>query len=112
MHFMLFIPSLRESYEKDLFTLQCHFSFLPDQTPNATVKCSVKGRWALAGKDLAAGRLRDAVRKRELEVFGKELLDVWSLDIIGLLELNDLEDLLCEISNSFEEIKSLVTYVD
>lgn len=31
--------------------------------------------------------------KRELEVFGKELLDVWSLDIVGLLELDDLEDL-------------------
>jgi hypothetical protein len=34
------------------------------------------------------------VRKREFEVLGKELLDVWTLDIIVLLELDDLEDLL------------------
>ena len=31
--------------------------------------------------------------KRELEVFGKELLDVGALDVFGLLELDDLEDL-------------------
>jgi len=34
------------------------------------------------------------VRKRELEVFGEELLDVWALNVIGLLELDNLEDLL------------------
>tara|TARA_R110002060_G_scaffold51884_3_gene62909 strand:- start:1463 stop:1684 length:222 start_codon:yes stop_codon:yes gene_type:complete len=33
------------------------------------------------------------VRKGEFEVLGEELLDVWALDIIGLLELDDLEDL-------------------
>jgi hypothetical protein len=33
------------------------------------------------------------VRKRELEVLGEELLDVWALNVIGLLELDDLEDL-------------------
>lgn len=33
------------------------------------------------------------MRKREFEVFGEELLDVGTLDIIGLLELNNLEDL-------------------
>jgi hypothetical protein len=33
------------------------------------------------------------VRKREFEVLGEELLDVWSLDIVGLLELNNLENL-------------------
>jgi len=32
------------------------------------------------------------VRKREFEVLGDELLDVWALDIGGLLELNDLEN--------------------
>ena len=34
------------------------------------------------------------MRKREFEVLGEELLDVRALDIIGLLELDDLEDLL------------------
>jgi hypothetical protein len=33
------------------------------------------------------------VRERELEVLGKELLDVWALDVLGLLEFDDLEDL-------------------
>jgi hypothetical protein len=33
------------------------------------------------------------VRKREFEVLGEELLDVWALDVVGLLEFNNLEDL-------------------
>jgi hypothetical protein len=33
------------------------------------------------------------VRKREFEVLGKQLLDVWALDVVGLLELDNLEDL-------------------
>lgn len=33
------------------------------------------------------------MRKREFEVLGKELLNVGALDVVGLLELDDLEDL-------------------
>jgi hypothetical protein len=33
------------------------------------------------------------VGQRELEVLDEELLDVRSADVVGLLELNDLEDL-------------------
>jgi hypothetical protein len=33
------------------------------------------------------------VRKREFEVLGEELLDVWALDVVGLFEFNNLEDL-------------------
>jgi len=33
------------------------------------------------------------VRKRELKVLGKKLLDVGALDVVGLLELNNLENL-------------------
>jgi hypothetical protein len=33
------------------------------------------------------------VGKRELEVGGEELFDVWAADIIGLGDLNDAEDL-------------------
>jgi len=32
------------------------------------------------------------MRKRELEVLGEELFNVWSLDVVCLLEFNDLED--------------------
>ena len=31
--------------------------------------------------------------QRELEALDKELLDVWAADVVGLLELNNLEDL-------------------
>ena len=33
------------------------------------------------------------MRKREFEVFGNELLDVWALDVGRLLNLDNLEDL-------------------
>ena len=33
------------------------------------------------------------MRKREFEVLGEELLDVWSLNVVALLEFNNLEDL-------------------
>lgn len=36
--------------------------------------------------------------KRELEFRGEELLDVRALDIVGLLDLNDLEDLQTHLS--------------
>ena len=36
----------------------------------------------------------------EGELLGDELLDVGALDVLGLLELNDLEDLYGEVSAS------------
>lgn len=42
------------------------------------------------------------MRKREFEVLGKKLLDVGALDIVGLLELDDLEDLLGKVSKQFD----------
>ena len=36
---------------------------------------------------------RCAVRQRELEVLGEELADVRAADVVGLLDLDDLEDL-------------------
>lgn len=33
------------------------------------------------------------MRKRKFKVLGEELLDVRALDVVGLLELNDLENL-------------------
>ncbi|NWN33528.1 hypothetical protein GY663_30590, partial [Klebsiella michiganensis] len=49
--------------------------------------------WAVGREDLLARLLVDAVGQRELEVLGEELLDVWSADVVGLLYLDDLEDL-------------------
>lgn len=54
----------------------------------------VEGRWSLAGEQLGGVGLGNTVRKRELEVLGKELLDVRALHVVGLLELNHLEDLM------------------
>jgi hypothetical protein len=33
------------------------------------------------------------VGQRELEVLGEELLHVWSAEVVGLLDLNNLENL-------------------
>lgn len=33
------------------------------------------------------------MRKREFEVLGEELFDVWALDVLVLLELDDLQNL-------------------
>jgi hypothetical protein len=43
--------------------------------------------------DLPSGLLGDTVGQRELKLLGEELLEVWAADIIGLLNLDDLEDL-------------------
>lgn len=53
------------------------------------------------------------MRKGEFEVLFEELLDVWALDVFGLLNLNNLEDLLAESVNisSFSQRQSK-TYVD
>ena len=61
-----------------------------------TIICAsrlVEGRWTLGGEDSGTGSLGDAVWKWELEVLGEELLDVWALDVLGLLKLDDLENL-------------------
>jgi hypothetical protein len=54
----------------------------------------LEGAWSLGREDLLAGG--DAVRKRERELLGEELLDVGAADVRGLLDLNDLEDLCIE----------------
>ena len=54
----------------------------------------VERRWSLSDKDLSAGCLGNAVRKWEFEVFGEELLNVGALHIFGLLELDNLENLI------------------
>lgn len=53
----------------------------------------VEGVGTGSGEDLLAVLGWCAVRKRKLEVLGEELLDVWAADVVGLLNLDDLEDL-------------------
>jgi hypothetical protein len=62
---------------------------------------SIESWWSLGGKELLASSLGDTVRKREFEALGEELLDVWSLDVVGLLELNNLENLQTSVSIEF-----------
>jgi hypothetical protein len=47
----------------------------------------------VGSEDLASRLLADTVGQRELELLGKELLDVWATDVGRLLNLNDLENL-------------------
>lgn len=52
-----------------------------------------EGRWPRVSKQLLASGLDGAVRQRELEVLGKELLDVGAADVLAVVDLDDLEDL-------------------
>ena len=65
----------------------------PSNMCNMWATSLVEGGRAVSGKDLLAGSLGNAVGKRELEVLGEELLDVWAADVLGLLDLDNLEDL-------------------
>lgn len=47
------------------------------------------------------------MRKRELEVLGGELLDVRPADVVGLLNLDDLEDLLKNVSINRTELSNI-----
>jgi len=60
--------------------------------PN-TVMQSIESRRPCRGINLLVSDLGDTVRKRELEVWCEELLDIWATDIGGLLDLANLEDL-------------------
>ena len=44
-------------------------------------------------RDERRTNLLDAVGERELELGDQELLDVWTANIVGLLNLDDAEDL-------------------
>jgi len=46
----------------------------------------------VGSEDLLADGLGNAVGKGELEVLGEELLDVGAADVLGLLNLDDLDD--------------------
>lgn len=54
---------------------------------------SSKSGWALRAEDLLVADLGDTVGEREGEFLGDELLDVGALDVLGLLKLDNLEDL-------------------
>ena len=60
--------------------------------PHTTTNLS-KRRWPLRNEQLLANALGNTVRKREFEVLGEELSDVWSFDIRRLLDLHDFQDL-------------------
>lgn len=53
----------------------------------------------MSSEDFLAVSLGNAVREREPEVLGEELLDVWSLDVGSLLDLLDFEDLYRALEN-------------
>ncbi len=44
-------------------------------------------------KESFGGSFGDTVGERERELWSEELLDVWALDVVGLLELDNFEDL-------------------
>lgn len=71
-------------YASPSFTIQC---------ANKEKHASIESRGPVCGEDLLAGAPTNTVRKRKFQVLGEELLDVWAANVIGLLNLNDLEDM-------------------
>lgn len=65
---------------------------MQQSTRKRTARLEESG-WSGGSEGLLAGGLGDTVRQRELEVLGEELLDVWAANVVGLLDLDDLEDL-------------------
>jgi hypothetical protein len=59
-----------------------------------------EGGRAVGSEDLLADGLGNAVGKGELEVLGEELLDVGAADVLGLLNLDDLDDLQGVVSHT------------
>lgn len=59
----------------------------------AAAVCLGESGWPGGGEDLLGADLGDAVGQGEGQVLAEELLDVGALDIVGLLELDDTEDL-------------------
>jgi hypothetical protein len=64
----------------------------PSNPKRNTVRLGESGR-TLVGEDLLGGLGRSTVRERELEVLGKELLDVRAADALAVLDLNNAENL-------------------
>lgn len=51
--------------------------------------------------------LGDTVRKREFEVGDHQLLDVWTTDVVGLLDLHDAEDLFHQGIRLYAQLKQV-----
>ena len=69
-----------------------------EQKPRNTLRSEaghlVESRRPVGSEDLLAALLGGvAVGQRELEVLGEELLEVGAADVVGLLDLDDLQDL-------------------
>ena len=58
-----------------------------------------ESRRTLGAEELLRAGARDTVGERELEVLGDELLNVGPLDVLGLLELDDAENLRRELAS-------------
>ena len=71
-------------YASPFFTIHC---------ANKEKHTSIESRGPVCGEDLLAGAPTNAVRKRKFQVLGEELLAVRAANVIGLLNLNDPEDL-------------------
>lgn len=59
--------------------------------------------------DEGRAELGHTMRKGELQVGDKELLDVWATEILGLLDLDDAEDLMKIISPRSHQLRNKVS---
>jgi hypothetical protein len=52
-----------------------------------------KGGRSMRGEEFLARALCNTMWKRKFEILGEKLLQVWTLDVAGLLNFDDLENL-------------------
>ena len=71
-----------------------------------------KGRWPVSSEDLLGRCLGNTVREREADTLLEQLLEVRALDVGGLLNLNNLEDLDDTVSIQLRPATRWATYVD
>lgn len=85
--------------------------FLPPglQTHHSQALCESGG--SVRGEELLRGSFGDTMGKRKFEVLGEELFDVWALNIGGLLDFDDFEDLQKSIRQG-TTTRSRFTYMD
>ena len=88
-----------QSCEHMLRTVPCRsehlkkYSHPPSRKTIARRNLSSERRWSLGAEDLLGRSLGDTVRQGEAQVLGDQLLDVGALDLIGLLQLDNSQDL-------------------
>ena len=82
-------------YGSNIARLIPHDRVLKPSAPTNVASCRnlCKRRWSVSSEDLLVRGFGDTMWEREFKVLSEELFDIRALDIIGLLDFDDSENL-------------------